>query len=72
MMSATEVLRWLNTLPNNSDVAIDEGGICLVEIDWEGNQTEAYLEIGGTPDDETTLEEDTDAFHEAMIAKHGR
>jgi hypothetical protein len=39
-----ELLRWAESLPDSAEVAIDEGGLVLVEVDGE-----AYLEIGGTP-----------------------
>jgi hypothetical protein len=39
-----ELIRWAESLPDSAEVAIDEGGLVLVEVDGE-----AYLEIGGTP-----------------------
>lgn len=50
MMSVADVLAWLNTLPVDSAVTIDDGGLMLVEVDCAGCQTEAYLEIGGLPE----------------------
>lgn len=49
MMTVTEVKLWLDTLYPDSSVAIDDGGLTLVEIEANGEQTESYLEIGGTP-----------------------
>lgn len=55
MMGKKEIQAWLDTLPDDSSVAIDEGGLSLVEIDGEGMETEAYLEIGMTPREEDLL-----------------
>jgi len=44
MMKAIEVKNWLQDIPDDSDIAIDEGGLCLVEVG-----TKAYIEIGGEP-----------------------
>jgi hypothetical protein len=49
MLNKAELQRWLGTLTETS-VAIDEGGLQLVEIDDATEQpTGAYLEIGGVP-----------------------
>lgn len=42
MMHKSEIINWLNTLPEDASVAIDEGGLTLIEVDGE-----AYLEVGG-------------------------
>lgn len=55
MMSKQEVLDWINTLDDDSGIAIDEGGLSLVEIDGDGNETDAYLEVGMTPEEEDEL-----------------
>lgn len=54
MMDVAEVTRWILTLSSDSSVCIDDGGLTLVELDPAGQETGAYLEIGGTPteDDE--------------------
>lgn len=53
MMGKKEIERWLSTLPDDANVAIDEGGLNLVEVDDDGNEGEAYIEVGGIPlDDE--------------------
>jgi hypothetical protein len=44
MMSATEIRAWLDTLPDNADVGIDDGGSAL-----QAHEQDAYLEIGGMP-----------------------
>jgi hypothetical protein len=46
MMSVDELKDWLNTLPADALVAIDEGGLSLVEVDGE-----ASIEIGGVEDE---------------------
>lgn len=58
MMTKKEVLEWLETLDDDSGVAIDEGGLCLVEIDENGEETESYIEVGGIPDEEDMLDPD--------------
>ncbi len=55
MMSKAEVTEWIETLSDTSSIAIDEGGLTLVEIDVEGAPTGSYIEVGGIPDD--TVEE---------------
>lgn len=46
-----QLLAWIATLPDDVEIAVDEGGLCLVV---EG--CDAYYEIGGLPlteDDES-------------------
>lgn len=50
MMKATELKRWLGSISDDSFVAIDEGGLALVELDENGIETDAYLEVGGIPE----------------------
>ena len=52
MMSKKEIERWIGTLPDDANVGIDEGGLNLVEVNADGSQGEAYLEVGGIPDEE--------------------
>ena len=47
MMAKQEIVRWLNTLPEDAQIGVDEGGQCLEE-----HGGDAYLEIGGLPEDE--------------------
>jgi hypothetical protein len=47
MMSVNEIKAWLDTLGSESQVAVDDGGLALVEISASGEETGAYLEIGG-------------------------
>ncbi len=63
MMSKAELLEWVNRLPDESSIAIGEGGLDLEarypDGDSEhipGDDYDAYLEIGGWP-----LPEDIDA-----------
>lgn len=51
MIKAAELKRWLESLSEDADVAIDDGGLAIVELDERGNDTGAYLEIGGIPDE---------------------
>lgn len=39
------LINWLNSLPDNSEVGIDEGGLTIQLI----NDPTVYLEVGGTP-----------------------
>ena len=47
MLRVAELQRWLGTLPKDSQVAVDEGGLTLVVVGDQG----VYLELGGVPDD---------------------
>ncbi len=49
MIAVTTLADWLKSLPNSSSVAVDDGGLTLVEIDKNGKQTDAYWEVGGVP-----------------------
>ncbi len=57
MMTVKEVKDWLNVMPDDSCVAVDEGGLTLVMVGNEG----LYLEVGGVPDD---LEDEEDEDEE--------
>lgn len=52
MMTKRDLTRWLEALPDDSHVAINDGGLSLVEVDADGNVTEAYLEVGLTSADD--------------------
>lgn len=52
MISKAEAKRWIDTIPDDSGIAIDEGGLCLVEIDAHGVETGACLEVGGIPEED--------------------
>lgn len=47
MMAVAEVIQWIITLKSDSSVAIDDGGLTLVEMGADGQET--YIEVGGTP-----------------------
>lgn len=49
MISKKELLKWLDTLPAKADIAIDEGGICLIVPSIKAS--EVYIEVGGAPDE---------------------
>ena len=51
-MSLQEVKEWINTLDNHNYVAIDDGGLAIIELTPDGEETGAYCEIGGTPDND--------------------
>jgi len=48
-MSANEVIRWIISLPIDCEIAIDEGGLSLVQV---GTNEEIYIEVGGEPEDD--------------------
>ncbi|WP_331761039.1 hypothetical protein OG225_43180 (plasmid) [Nocardia sp. NBC_01377] len=47
---------WLDTLPADTDIAVDEGGLTLIAVDSHGVPATAHLEVGGydEPDHETS------------------
>ena len=47
-MTVKDVVAWLSTLDPEDEVGVDEGGLTLQSVD----QPEAYLEIGGLPEEE--------------------
>lgn len=55
MMDRNELITWLQTLPEGTDVAIDDGGltlVALVELADGGDGTGTYIEVGGIPGSE--------------------
>lgn len=52
MISSRELLEWAKTLDPFGCVAIDDGGLSLVELDQEGDVSDAYIEVGGIPEEE--------------------
>lgn len=44
---------WLDTLPPDTDIAVDDGGLTLIAIDASGLPTDAYLEVGGYDEPDT-------------------
>jgi hypothetical protein len=49
MIAVKELKRWLETLPENGHVAVEDGGLDLVEVGQDGKPTEAMLAVGGIP-----------------------
>jgi len=47
-MKASEVREWLDGLPKDAEVGVDDGGLCLRVVGDE----ETYCEVGGLPEDE--------------------
>jgi hypothetical protein len=43
-LTKQEILRWVQTLPDNSTIGITSGGLAL----QSDEQPQAYLEVGGT------------------------
>jgi hypothetical protein len=52
-MRASEIKDWIDSLPANALVGIDDGGLALLVIADEVNHLDdgAYLEVGGIPKD---------------------
>ena len=48
-MTTTEIIEWLSSMPADSRIAIDDGGLSLVALDSHNNPTDEYLEVGGIP-----------------------
>ncbi|NBT75143.1 hypothetical protein EBZ80_18305 [bacterium] len=53
MISRAELKSWLNALPENADVYIDDDGLSLA---CNTQNLDAYIEVGGKPDDEETTD----------------
>lgn len=46
MIKVSELRKWLDTLPQDENVGIDEGGLILYT-----ELGDAHIEVGGLPDD---------------------
>ena len=46
MMIKAELQEWLDTLPPDAQIGINDGGMCLETLD-----SRAYLEIGAMPEE---------------------
>lgn len=63
MISTREFKRWVATLSDDTEVAIDDGGLTIVELEPCGPHrsqripTGAYQELGGIPEPEDDEEE---------------
>ncbi len=52
MISKQELVEWLAALPDDADVAIDDGGLNLcevVDVDGHWGEGDACIDIGGIP-----------------------
>ena len=49
MTPVEELKRWIETLDPQNEIAVDDGGLTIVELTPDGVETGAYFEIGGTP-----------------------
>lgn len=54
-MTAKEIRDWLDKLPPDTQVCIDDGGLALVAI-VDRTLTGAYIEVGGIPQNVACLE----------------
>jgi hypothetical protein len=52
MMTVPAVQDWLATLGTTGYVAVDLGGLNLVEVDESGHETGAYFELGGVREED--------------------
>lgn len=52
MTSIKDLKAWIETLDPGNSVAVDDGGLAVVELTPTGIETGAYLEIGGVPEEE--------------------
>ena len=53
MTSIKEVKDWLEAIKlQDGFIAIGDEGLSIVALDAKGKKTDAYLEIGGIPDNE--------------------
>ena len=50
-ISVEELKQWINTLPNEVNIGVDEGGLVL-RVEGDPNP---YLEIGGLTDEDDDL-----------------
>lgn len=51
MMAVSVVMDWLSSIPPDSSIGVDEGGLTLREVNNQGELTENYLDLGGIPED---------------------
>jgi len=50
-MLKQDLKKWINSIPDNSEIGIDDGGLTLQVV----NHPEIYLEVGGIPEEETEV-----------------
>lgn len=48
-MTPQQIINWLQTLPADAQVGVDEGGLTLIAHDGKGGQL-GWLEVGGIPE----------------------
>ena len=61
MMTVREVTEWLNGISDDNYVAVDDGGLKLVEVesrDAISGEYHNYIEVGGDPDLDNDYSED--------------
>ncbi len=55
MVTVKEMKEWLELMPDNTELCIDENGLCLEAPDYtdeEGDRCEMYLEVGTQVDND--------------------
>lgn len=70
MIDIVALKEWLTSLSCEGYVAIDEGGLTVVEVGPDGNPSGAALEVGGLPepdDDPGRIPDDTDYKAQSAI-----
>lgn len=60
MIEKKEIQEFLDSLPDDSKVAIGDDGLSLVEVDRNGEETDNFLEIGLTPHEEMLINDEED------------
>lgn len=55
---AKDLIHWLNSLPLNANVGVDDGGLTLQVID----NPQTYIEVGGIPTDEEDVDDDNEEY----------
>ncbi len=63
MLSAIQVIEWLENLPRGAEVGVDEGGLCLRAV-HRSELTGGYLELGGIPEEIENPNTEGDDSHE--------
>jgi len=62
MMSKREIREWLDTLQDDAQIRVDG-----IELGLQVNGSEAYLAVGGLPDDWPDADEEEDADANAFL-----
>lgn len=53
MTSVKELREFLKRVHDDTNIAIDDGGLTLVLCTADGEETGSYIEVGGLPDKES-------------------